>query len=70
MDKLEKISYALLAFAFAIYIFALVVGSIVMFPIGIVGLIALTALGLLLTKVTRERLNNKEDDYYARNVEK
>ncbi len=70
MDKLEKISYALLAFVFTIYIFALVVGSIVLFPVGIVGLVVLTALGLLLTKVTRERLQNKEDDHYARNVEK
>lgn len=70
MDRLEKMSYALLAFVFTIYVFAIVVGSIVMFPFGIIGLAVLTALGLLLTKVTRERFANKEDDYYSRNVEK
>jgi Tfp pilus assembly protein PilW len=40
------------------------------FPFGIIGLIVLTGVGVLFIKVLKDRLNNKEDDYYSKNVDK
>ena len=40
------------------------------FPYGLIGLALFAGVGLLLLKVLRERLRNKEDDYYADKVEK
>jgi hypothetical protein len=40
------------------------------FPFGIIGLIGITGLGFLLAKVIKDRLGNKEDDYYSDNVDK
>lgn len=40
------------------------------FPVGIIGFIAIIGIGLLFAKVVQERLANKEDDYYSKNIEK
>ena len=45
-------------------------GMFVAWPYGIVGLIAFVGIGLLFIKVLRERLANKEDSHYSKNVEK
>ena len=37
-------------------------------PEGIVGLLAIAGFGLLLIKVIKDRLTNKEDNYYSKNV--
>ncbi|GAB2189690.1 hypothetical protein [Sessilibacter sp. MAH2] len=69
MDKYEKISYSLLGFVAVIYVLLLIFGLVAAFPFGIIGFIAIAGVGLLIIKVIKERLNNKEDDYYSKNVD-
>jgi hypothetical protein len=39
-------------------------------PWGIVGFLVLAGIGLLFAKVVKERLENEEDDYYSKNIDK
>jgi mannose/fructose/N-acetylgalactosamine-specific phosphotransferase system component IIC len=70
VDSLEKIAYTLLGFVCVVYLGVMLVGLIAAWPWGIVGLIAIAAIGLLLIKVVSERLANDEDTYYSKNVDK
>ncbi len=65
-----KLAYAILLLLAAAWIVAMVVGSIAAFPAGLIGLAALAAIGLLFVKVVRERIANREDDYYAKKVDR
>ncbi|OQX87729.1 hypothetical protein B6D60_03315 [candidate division KSB1 bacterium 4484_87] len=65
---MEKAGYVLLGIVFLIYLVAIFVGLIAAMPWGIVGLIAIAGVGLLLMKVVTDRIENKEDDYYDKNV--
>jgi membrane protein implicated in regulation of membrane protease activity len=67
---MEKTAYALLLAVAALWLIAMLVGMIVAFPFGLIGLVVIVAVGLLLIKVLRERRANKEDDYYANNVDR
>lgn len=66
---MEYAGYVLLGIVALIWIVALFVGMIAAFPYGIIGLIAIVGIGLLLAKVIKDRLENKEDDHYSDNVE-
>ena len=70
MDNYEKIGYLLLAIIVIVYVAAIVYGSIAAFPYGLVGLVLIAGIGVLLVKVIKERLKNKEDDYYSKKVDK
>ena len=63
-------AYAILLGLTAVWILAIVAGSIAAFPVGLIGLLVLVAIGLLFVKVLKERLSSKEDRYYSENVEK
>ncbi|NOZ61660.1 MAG: hypothetical protein GXO74_08255 [Calditrichaeota bacterium] len=65
---MEKAGYILLGIVFLIYVVAMFVGLIVAFPWGLVGLVAIAGIGLLFMKVVTDRIENKEDDYYDKNV--
>jgi hypothetical protein len=67
---MEYIGYFLLAIVVIIWIIAMIVGLIIAFPFGLIGLVAILGLGLLLIKVITDRLQNKEDDHYSKNVDK
>ena len=67
---MEYLGYFLLAIVVIVWIVAMVIGMIVAFPFGIIGLVAITGIGLLLIKVIGDRLQNKEDDHYSKNVDK
>ncbi|MBU0517789.1 hypothetical protein KJ564_02480 [bacterium] len=67
---MEKIGYILLGIVAVIWIFAMIAGMIVAFPFGLIGLIAIVGVGFLFIKVLADRLGNKEDDYYSKNVDK
>jgi len=67
---MEKIAYAILLGLAVLWLLAVVAGMIAAFPFGILGLLAIVAIGLLFIKVLRERLANKEDDHYSRHVDK
>lgn len=66
----ERIGYSLLLFAALGWLFLMVYGFIATLPFGLFGLAALAGLALLFTKVVRDRLSNREDDHYSRNVHK
>ena len=66
----EKVGFGLLGVVAVIYVLALIVGMIAAWPFGLIGLCLIGGIGLLFWKVLQERLNNKEDDYYAKNVDK
>jgi len=54
--------------AAALYIGAMVIGMIALFPYGLIGLVVLGFVGFLFFGVVNDRLNNKEDDYYEKNI--
>ncbi|MBN2282243.1 MAG: hypothetical protein JXQ65_16800 [Candidatus Marinimicrobia bacterium] len=67
---MEKAGYILLGIIALVWILAVIIGSIAVFPVGLVGLIMIVGIGLLMIKVIQDRINNKEDDYYQKNIEK
>lgn len=67
---MEKLGYLLLALVALAWLIAVVTGLIIAFPWGLIGLVGIIGLGLLLIKVISDRIDNKEDDYYSKNVDK
>ena len=67
---MEIIGYILLGIAAICWIFAVIIGVIVAFPFGLVGLIAIIGIGILFAKVVKDRSENTEDDYYSKNIDK
>ena len=67
---MERTAYILPAAVAAVWIIVMVAGLVAAFPVGIIGLVVIFALGLLFIKALKERLASKEDDHYAKNVEK
>lgn len=70
MDTLEIFGYTLLGGVVVVYTIAMIIGMIAVFPFGLIGLIVLTGVGLLFVKVLKERLANREDDYYSKEIDK
>lgn len=66
---MEKIGYILIGSVALLWIVGMVAGMIVAFPYGIIGLVVLAGFGLLFTKVLKERLSSKENDYYSKNIQ-
>jgi len=67
---MEKIGYILLGIATVCWIIAIIIGVIVAFPVGLIGLIAIIGIGFLFARVVKDRLENKEDDHYSNTVDK
>jgi hypothetical protein len=67
---MEYLGYILLGVVAVVWIIVVIIGLVAAFPFGIIGFVALFGLGLLLAKVIKDRLENKEDDYYSKNVDK
>ncbi len=67
---MEKVAYGILLALVALWLILIVAGTIAAFPVGLLGLVGIVAIGLLFAKVVRERLANRDDDYYAKNVDK
>ena len=67
---MEKIAYVLLIIVAICYLIAMIFGMIKTFPLGLIGFVFIIAIGLLLIKAFRERLSDKEDEHYSKNVEK
>ena len=66
----EKIGFGLLITVVIIYLIAMIAGMILAFPFGIIGLLLIVGFGILFVKVIVDRLNNEEDDYYSKTVDK
>ncbi len=69
MRALELIGYTMLGVLGLLYLLALLLGMIAAFPWGLLGLVGMLAFGLLFIKVLVERMGNREDSYYERNVD-
>lgn len=67
---MENIGYMLLGIVAVIWFLAIMIGIIVAFPVGMIGLIAILGIGFLFAKVIKDRLENKEDDHYSKTVDK
>ncbi len=70
MDRFEKIGYLCLGVVAVAYVAAMAYASVAALPWGAFGLVLIVGFGVLLVKVLRERLANREDDHYSRHVEK
>ena len=67
---MENIGYVLLGIVAACWFVAMFVGMIAAFPFGIIGLVAISGVGFLFARVVKDRLENKEDDYYSKSIDK
>lgn len=65
LDKLALICVIILA---AIWATILLTSAIAMLPYGLPVLIAIAIGGYFVYRVVKERLENKEDDYYDKNI--
>ncbi len=70
MDGYEKIGYSILGTVALLWIVGMIAGAIAALPYGLVGLLVFVGVGALFIKVIRERLKNREDDYYSNNVDR
>jgi len=67
---MEKAGYVILSIVALGWLGVIIFGMIAAFPYGLFGFIVLIGLGLLFAKVVQDRMENKEDDYYSKNVDK
>lgn len=67
---MEKIAYVILIIVAICWLIAMIAGMVVAFPSGLIGLVAIIGFGLLFVKALKDRLSNKEDDHYSKEVEK
>lgn len=67
---MEKAGYVLLSIVAGCWALAILAGMIAAFPFGLIGLVGIVGIGLLLVKVLKERIANKEDDHYSKTVDK
>ncbi len=66
---MEKLAYVLLGIVAVVWLVAILIGFVAAFPFGLIGFVALGGITLLFAKVIKERLDNKEDDYYSKNID-
>lgn len=72
VEMIEKpivvIGYALLIAALIGWLVLLITDLIDVLPEGLIGLAVIAGFGLLLIKAIKDRLTNKEDNYYSKNI--
>lgn len=68
--KLDQLVLAIIAVFAVIWLLTVVTGLLVSVPFGIIGLIPVAVIVGILAVVIYQRLTNKEDDYYTKNVDK
>lgn len=66
---MERTGYILLSIIAIAWILGIIAGMVAAFPYGLIGLIVLAGIGFLFAKVIKDRINNKEDDYYSKNID-
>lgn len=65
---MKAIGFTLLGIIAAIWVIAMIAGMVAAFPYGLIGLLGFGGVGCLLIHVIAERMKNKEDDYYDKNI--
>ena len=67
---IDRVALALVAALAAIWLVAMIGGAIAMWPFGIPALIVVGVVVYLFVTVLRQRLANREDDHYERNIDR
>jgi len=67
---MEKTAYVILTLAALGWIGVIIFGLVAAFPVGLVGLVIIFALGLLFVKAFRDRVKSSGEDRYSRDVQK
>ncbi|MCS6946374.1 MAG: hypothetical protein NZM12_02020, partial [Steroidobacteraceae bacterium] len=70
VDNYERIAYSILGALAVLWLLAVLAGMVALFPFGLLGLAVGLAIGILFIKVLKERLANKEDDRYDKQVDR
>lgn len=68
--KLDTMALAVIVLGATAWGLVILFGLISLFPAGLIGLAVYGIAGFFLYRVVRERLANREDDYYERNVDR
>jgi hypothetical protein len=68
--QLDKLALICVIVPVAIWVFTLFMGALALFPYGLIILAGLLIVGYFFYRVIKERIENKEDDYYEKNVDK
>ena len=66
MAKYAAILFSVIALA---YLGLIIFGLVQAWPWGVIGLVVLANLVILFALVVKNRVGNKEDDYYSKNVD-
>ena len=67
---MEKLGYLLLIIFYALVINFIISDVEVFYPDGLLMLLFASGLLILFIKVFKERINNKEDNYYSKEIDK
>ena len=67
---MENLGYVLLGTVAVVWLVAILIGFVAAFPFGLIGFVALGGFTFLFAKVIKDRMENKEDDYYSNNIDK
>jgi membrane protein implicated in regulation of membrane protease activity len=65
---LEKLALICVVIFAVIWSSLLLASAVAAFPYGLIVLLALLVAGYFIYRVVRERMENKEDDYYEKNI--
>jgi len=65
----DKLALILVVAAGAVWAVVMFAGLVAMLPYGLPALIVFLAVGYIIYRVVRDRLDNEEDDYYDNNIE-
>ena len=68
--QLDKLALICVVVPVVIWFFIAFIGALALFPYGFIALIALLVVGYFFYRVIKERIENKEDDYYEKNINK
>ncbi len=68
---MEKIGYLILGVAAVLWLgIVLYESALEIWPEGLLGMLIIVGCGFLFVKAIADRLSNKEDDHYSKNVDK
>jgi hypothetical protein len=67
---MDKIGYVLLGAAVIVWLLLILTAVINALPEGLLGLLIIGGFGFLLAKAIADRVKNKEDDYYSKNIKR
>lgn len=65
---MKRIGYVLLAVATLAWVILMIRDLVKVFPLGVIGLVALAGLAFLFGHVVKTKLENVEDRHYTKNV--